>query len=64
MSTTMEVQGCHTATRLFRDLKQDGYAGSYALVAASARHLRQAQGLTPGQRCLRQALAVNARVPR
>ena len=45
---TMKVQGGHTAARLFRDLKQDGYAGSYALVTASARRLRQAQGLAPG----------------
>jgi transposase len=29
--------GCRTAARLFQDLKQNGYAGSYALVAAFAR---------------------------
>jgi transposase len=48
--------GCRTAARLFRDLQQQGYAGSYALVAASARRLRQAQGLAPGQRCPRRPL--------
>ena len=42
--------GCHTAMRLFRELQQRGYAGSYARVAASARRLRQAQGLPPGHR--------------
>src|SRR6266446_7728874 len=48
--------GCYTAIRLFRDLQQRGYAGSYALVAAYARRLRQAQGLAPGQRCPRRPL--------
>jgi transposase len=42
--------------RLFRDLCQRGYAGSYSVVAAYARRLRQAQGLPPGHRCPRQAL--------
>ena len=48
--------GCRTAARLFRDLQQQGDAGSYALVAAYARRLRQAQGLAPGQRCPRRPL--------
>jgi transposase len=48
--------GCYTAMRLFRELQQRGYAGSYALVAAYARRLRQAQGLAPGQRRPRQSL--------
>jgi hypothetical protein len=55
--------GCRTAVRLFRDLKQSGYAGSYALVAAFARRLRQAQGLAPGQRRARQPLPVVAKSP-
>ena len=42
--------------RLFRDLQQRGYPGSYGPVAAYARRLRQAQGLSPGQRRPRQAL--------
>ena len=42
--------GCHTALQLFRALRGEGYAGSYTLVAAYARRLRQAQGLAPGQR--------------
>ena len=42
--------------RLFRDLQQRGYAGSYGPVAAYARRLRQAQGLSPGQRRPRQSL--------
>jgi transposase len=48
--------GCHTAMRLFRDLRQRGYAGGYGVVAAYARRLRQAQGLPPGHRSPRQAL--------
>jgi transposase len=40
--------------RLFRDLRQRGYAGGYGVVAAYARRLRQAQGLPPGHRCARQ----------
>ena len=42
--------------RLFRDLRQRGYVGGYGVVAAYARRLRQAQGLSPGQRRPRQAL--------
>jgi transposase len=49
--------------RLFRDLQQWGYAGSYGLIAAYARRLRQAQGLAPGQRCTRQLLPVVAESP-
>jgi len=48
--------GCYTAMRLFRDLQQRGYPGSYGPVAAYARRLRQAQGLAPGQRRPRQSL--------
>ena len=48
--------GCYNAMRLFRDLRQRGYAGGYGVVAAYARRLRQAQGLSPGQRRPRQAL--------
>jgi transposase len=55
--------GCYTAMRLFRDLQQRGYTGSYALVAAYARRLRQAQGLAPGQRCPRQPLPAVAESP-
>jgi transposase len=40
--------GCHTAMQLFRELQPQGYAGSYARVAAYARRLRQAQGLPLG----------------
>jgi transposase len=48
--------GCHTAMRLFGDLRQRGYAGGYGLVAAYVRRLRQAQGLAPGSRSARQPL--------
>jgi transposase len=46
--------------RLFRDLRQHGYAGGYGVVAAYARRLRQAQGLPPGHRRARQPLPVVA----
>jgi transposase len=55
--------GCRTAMRLFRDLQRRGYAGSYGLVAAYARRLRQAQGLAPGQRRARQPLPMVAESP-
>jgi transposase len=55
--------GCYTAMRLFRDLRQQGYAGSYGVVAAYARRLRQAQGLPPGHRCPRQPLPAVAEPP-
>ena len=48
--------GCHTAMWLFRELRQRGYGGSYGVVAAFARRLRQAQGLPPGHRRPRQPL--------
>jgi transposase len=48
--------GCYNAMRLCRDLRQRGYAGSYGVVAAYARRLRQAQGLPPGHRRARQSL--------
>src|SRR2546427_9025281 len=49
--------------RLFRDLRQRGYAGGYGVVAAYARRLRQAQGLPPGHRCPRRSLPVVAEPP-
>jgi len=52
--------GCYTAMRLFRDLRQRGYAGGYGVVAAYARRLRQAQGLPPGHRCPRRSLPMVA----
>jgi transposase len=55
--------GCYTAMRLFRDLRQRGYAGGYGVVAAYARRLRQALGLPPGHRCPRQAVPAVAEPP-
>jgi transposase len=49
--------GCHTAMRLFRDLRQRGYAGGYGMVAAYVHRLRQAQSLAPGYRSARQHLS-------
>ncbi len=42
--------GCRTAMQLFREIQPQGYTGSYAVVAAYASRLRQAQGLPPGRR--------------
>jgi transposase len=55
--------GYHTAMRRFRDLQRCGYTGSYGLVAAYARRLRQAQGLAPGPRRARQPLPIVAESP-
>src|SRR5207244_10206955 len=55
--------GCYNAMRLFRDLRQRGYAGGYGVVAAYARRLRQAQGLPPGHRRARQPLSAVAEPP-
>jgi transposase len=55
--------GCYTAMRLFRELRQRGYAGGYGVVAAYARRLRQAQGLPPGHRRARQPLPSVAEPP-
>jgi len=55
--------GCYNAMRLFRDLRQRGYAGGYGVVAASARRWRQAQGLPPGHRRPRQPLPAVAESP-
>src|SRR5207244_619764 len=55
--------GCYTAMRLFRDLRQRGYAGGYGVVAAYARRLRQAQGLPLGHRRARQPLPAVAEPP-
>ena len=55
--------GCYTALRLFREIRQRGYGGSYGLVAAYARRLRQAQGLPPGHRRPRQPLPRVAEPP-
>ena len=52
--------GHRDALRLFRELQQRGYAGSYPTVARYAQRLRQAQGQTPRQRKLRQTLPVVA----
>jgi transposase len=55
--------GCRTAMRLFRELQPQGYTGSYALVAAYASRLRQAQGLPPGRRSPGQTLPRVAEPP-
>jgi transposase len=50
--------GCRDALRLFRELQQQGYPGSYATVARYAQRLRHAQGWTPRQRRRSQPLPV------
>jgi transposase len=46
--------GCLTARRLFREIKAQGYRGSYNTVAQYTQRLRQAQGLPPRHRTPRQ----------
>jgi transposase len=48
--------GHRDTVRLFRELQQRGYAGSYPTVARYAQRLRQAQGQAPRQRRPRQPL--------
>ena len=50
--------GCRDALRLFRELQQRGYPGSYATVARYAQRLRDAPGGAPRQRRLRHPLPV------
>jgi transposase len=40
-------EGCQEALRLFDEIKQQGYPGSYPTVARYVQRLRQAQGLAP-----------------
>jgi transposase len=52
--------GCHDALRLYGELQQRGYPGSYATVARYAQRLRQAQGQAPRQRRRRPPLPIVA----
>jgi hypothetical protein len=52
--------GCRDALRLFRELQQHGYPGSYVTVARYAQHLRQAQSQPPRHRRPPQPLLVVA----
>jgi transposase len=55
--------GCRDALRLFRELQQHGYSGSYATVARYAQRVRQAQGQAPRRRPPRQTLPVVVEPP-
>jgi transposase len=50
--------GCRDALRLYGEIQQQGYPGSYTTVARYAQRLRQAQGQVPRQRPPRQPLPV------
>ena len=52
--------GCHEAVRLYGELQQRGYPGSYATVARDAQRLRQAQGQAPRPRRRRSPLPIVA----
>jgi transposase len=52
--------GCRDALRLYGELQQRGYPGSYPTVARYVQRLRQAQGQDPRPRRSRQALPVVA----
>jgi transposase len=56
--------GCRDALRLFRELQQRGYPGSYATVARDAQRLRHAQGEAPRPRRRRHPLPVVTAPPR
>jgi transposase len=55
--------GCHEALRLYGELQQRGYPGSYATVVRYAQRLRQAQGQAPRQRRRRPPLPRVAEPP-
>jgi transposase len=55
--------GCRDALRLFRELQQRGYAGSYVTVARYAQRMRQAQGQPPRQRRPRHPLPLVTVLP-
>jgi len=42
--------GCHNATQLLRELKQQGYAGQYTILREYVQQLRVASGLPPRSR--------------
>jgi len=52
--------GCQDALRLWGEIQQQGYPGSYATVARYAQRLRQAQGQAPRQRRRRPSLPLVA----
>jgi transposase len=53
--------GCHNASRLFREIQSQGFAGNYGLVAAYVKCMRRAQGVTPKPR--RATVAVKVTEP-
>ena len=53
--------GCHNASRLFREIQSQGFAGHYGLVAAYVKRMRTAQGVTPKPR--RATVAVKVTEP-
>lgn len=48
--------GRHNATKLWQEIQQQGYQGSYATVAGYARRLRDAQELKTGEKKINQPL--------
>jgi len=42
-------EGCHNGTKLWQEIQEQGYQGSYATVAAYTRRLRDAQQLQKGE---------------
>jgi transposase len=44
-------EGCHNAAQLFREIKQQGFAGEVTIVRLFVRQLRQASDLPPKVRC-------------
>jgi transposase len=56
--------GCRNGWHLFRTIRSQGFQGQYGIVALYVRRMRQAQGITPGQRRSTQPLPAVTEVPR
>jgi transposase len=54
--------GCHHATKLFREIQTQGFAGTYGLVAAYVRCMREAQGVASKPRTAADPIKVTVSV--
>jgi len=52
--------GCHNASKLFRAMQPQGFAGNYGLVAAYVKRMRTAQGMTSKPRMAAAPVKVTA----
>ena len=54
--------GCHNASKLFREIQTQGFAGTYGLVAAYVRRMREARGVTSKLRTVADPVQVTVSV--